>query len=84
MEPFPGTFLFGMLSTRIGKKKTLIGIALLIALTTYIPLFSPTNVMLWKAARFCTGVVLGGVFGCAMPLIADMFPAKYRGKLAAT
>ena len=34
----------------------------------------PTNVMLWKAARFCTGVVLGGVFGCAMPLIADMFP----------
>lgn len=80
----PGTFLFGMLSTRIGKKKTLIGIALLIALTTYIPLFSPTNVMLWKAARFCTGVVLGGVFGCAMPLIADMFPAKYRGKLAAT
>ena len=80
----PGTFLFGMLSTRIGKKKTLIGIALLIAFTTYIPLFSPTNVMLWKAARFCTGVVLGGVFGCAMPLIADMFPAKYRGKLAAT
>lgn len=80
----PGTFLFGIISTRIGKKKTIIGIALLIALTTFIPMLSPTNVILWKAARFCTGVVLGGVFGCAMPLVADMFPGKYRGKLAAT
>lgn len=80
----PGTFLFGMISTRLGKKKTLISIALLIALTTFLPMLSPTNVMLWKAARFCTGVVLGGVFGCAMPLVADMFPSKYRGKLAAT
>ena len=80
----PGTFLFGMISTRIGKKKTLISIALLIALTTFIPMLSPTSVMLWKSARFCTGVVLGGVFGCAMPLVADMFPGKYRGKLAAT
>lgn len=80
----PGTFLFGMISTRIGKKKTLISIALLIALTTFVPMLSPTNVMLWKSARFCTGVVLGGVFGCAMPLVADMFPGKYRGKLAAT
>lgn len=80
----PGTFLFGMISTRIGKKKTLISIALLIALTTFIPMLSPTSVMLWKSARFCTGVVLGGVFGCAMPLVADMFPGKYRGKLTAT
>lgn len=80
----PGTFLFGMISTRIGKKKTLISIALLIALTTFIPMLSPTSVMLWKSTRFCTGVVLGGVFGCAMPLVADMFPGKYRGKLAAT
>lgn len=80
----PGTFLFGMISTRIGKKRTLIGIAILIGLTTFIPMLSPTNVILWKAARFCTGVVLGGVFGCAMPLVADMFPGKYRGKLAAT
>ncbi|GFI50079.1 putative niacin/nicotinamide transporter NaiP [Lachnospiraceae bacterium] len=80
----PGTFLFGMISTRIGKKRTLIAIAALIAFTTFVPMLSPTNMILWKAARFCTGVVLGGVFGCAMPLVADMFPGKYRGKLAAT
>ncbi len=80
----PGTFIFGTLSTRIGKKRTIILIALLIAATTYVPMLAPTNVLIWKVARFCTGVVLGGVFGCAMPLIADMFPSKYRGKLAAT
>lgn len=80
----PGTFLFGWISTRIGKKNTLISIALLIALTTFLPLLVPTSMFLWKAARFCAGFVLGGVFGCAMPLVADMFPSKYRGKLAAS
>lgn len=79
----PGTFLFGMISTKIGKKRTLITVALLIALTTFLPMLAPTNMILWKTARFCTGVVLGGVFGTAMPLVADMFPTKYRGKLAA-
>ena len=80
----PGTFLFGWLSTRIGKKNTLMSIALLIALTTFMPLLNPTSMLLWKAARFFAGFVLGGTFGCAMPLVADMFPSKYRGKLAAS
>lgn len=80
----PGTFLFGWLSTKIGKKRTLITVASLIAITTYVPMLAPTSIMLWKGARFCTGFVLGGVFGTAMPLVADMFPSKYRGKLAAT
>ncbi|ENZ9534824.1 TPA: MFS transporter [Clostridioides difficile] len=79
----PGTFIFGVISAKIGKKRTLISVALLIGLTTFIPMLSPTNIMLWKIARLCTGVVLGGVFGTAMPLVADMFPSKYRGKLAA-
>ena len=80
----PGTFIFGSIAARIGKKKTLILVALLIALTTFFPMLAPTSVLLWKAARFTCGVVLGGVFGTAMPLVADMFPTKYRGKLAAT
>ncbi|KKY00587.1 transporter [Paraclostridium benzoelyticum] len=80
----PGTFLFGWISTKIGKKNTLIAVASLIAITTFIPMLNPTSIMLWKGARFCTGFVLGGVFGTAMPLVADMFPSKYRGKLSAT
>lgn len=79
----PGTFIFGTISANIGKKRTLILVALLIGITTFIPLINPMNVSLWKMARFSTGVVLGGVFGTAMPLVADMFPSKFRGKLAA-
>lgn len=80
----PGTFLFGCIAARVGKKTTLIVVALLIALSTFLPMLAPTNVLLWKCARFICGVVLGAVFGTAMPLVADMFPKKYRGKLAAT
>lgn len=80
----PGTFLFECIAARVGKKNTLITVALLIALSTFVPMLAPTNVLLWKGARFVCGVVLGAVFGTAMPLVADLFPKKYRGKLAAT
>ena len=79
----PGTILFDMLASKIGKKYTLSAISTLIALTTFLPLISPTNYSLWLACRLLTGVTLGGVFGTAMPFVADLFPKKYRGKLAA-
>ena len=79
----PGTFLFGTLSSKIGKKRTLIIVSLAIAATTFLPLLAPTSFVLWFIARFAAGFVLGGVFGAAMPLITDMFPTKYRGKLSA-
>ena len=80
----PGTFLFGTMSAKVGKKRTLMTVALLIAVTTFLPLLSPTTFYLWFLARFAAGFVLGAVFGTAMPLIADLFPKKFRGKLAAT
>ena len=79
----PGTILFGMLASKIGKKNTLCIVAALIALTTFIPMMNPTNYNIWRISRFMTGVTLGGVFGSAMPLVAELFPTKYRGKLAA-
>lgn len=79
----PGTLAFGWLSSKIGKKRTLITVALMIAATTFLPMLSPTNYMLWKIARFTTGFALGGVFGTAVPLVTEMFPQRYRGKLAA-
>ena len=79
----PGTFLFGWISTKIGKKNTLMIVALLIAGSTFLPMLSPTNITLWMVSRFASGFVLGAVFGAAMPLVADMYPTKYRGKLAA-
>lgn len=79
----PGTLVFGWLSSKIGKKRTLMTVALCIAGTTFLPMLSPHNYMLWKIARFTTGFALGGVFGTAVPLVAEMFPQKFRGKLAA-
>lgn len=79
----PGTLVFGMLTTKIGKKNTLMTIALMIAGMTFLPLIAPTNFTLWRLARFATGFALGGVFGTAVPLVTEMFESKYRGKLAA-
>jgi len=79
----PGTIVFGMCSTRFGKKRTLMGIAILFASMTFIPLLNPSSYNLWRGARFITGFSLGGVFGTAIPLISELFPQKYRGKLAA-
>lgn len=79
----PGTLVFGMLTTKIGKKRTLMSIAIMISAMTFIPLLSPTNFTLWRMARFATGFALGGVFGTAVPLVTEMFKPELRGKLAA-
>ena len=79
----PGTIISGICATKFGKKRTLMGITILFSLMTLIPLFQPTNYTLWRVARFAAGVSLGGVFGTAIPLITELFPQKYRGKLAA-
>lgn len=79
----PGTLVFGMLTTKIGKKRTLMLIACLISAFTFLPLLSPTNFTLWRTARFLTGFSLGGVFGTAVPLVTEMFKPELRGKLAA-
>lgn len=79
----PGTIIFGILASKIGKKNTLVVVAGLIALTTFLPMTNPSSYNLWRFSRFLTGATLGGVFGSAMPLVAELFQAKYRGKLAA-
>lgn len=79
----PGTLVFGMMTTRLGKKKTLMIIATMIGLMTVLPLLNPTSYTFWRIARFTTGFALGGVFGTAVPLVTEMFDSKYRGKLAA-
>lgn len=79
----PGTLFFGFLSSKLGKKRTLMIVALWISAATFLPMTNPTDYNLWKIARFTTGFALGGVFGTAVPLVTEMFKQKYRGKLAA-
>ena len=79
----PGTIIFGIIASKIGKKYTLSIVAALIAITTLLPMMNPISYDIWRISRFMTGVTLGGVFGTAMPLVAELFPQKYRGKFAA-
>ena len=79
----PGTLIFGILATRYGKKRILMGVALLFSTMTALPLINPSSKFLWMLGRLATGVALGGVFGSSIPLVADLFPQKCRGKLAA-
>lgn len=79
----PGTIIFGMLASHIGKKWGLIVIALCIGVTTFTPLIDPSNYDYWRIARFLAGFSLGGVYGTAVPLVTEMFPQRHRGKLAA-
>lgn len=79
----PGTLIFGTMSTKVGKKRTLMFIGMMFSIMTFIPLLNPYSYNLWRIGRFITGFALGGVFGTAIPLVADLFPQRYRGKLAA-
>lgn len=79
----PGTLFFGWMSSKLGKKNTLMIVALWISLATFLPMLSPLNYRVWQIARFVTGFALGGVFGTAVPLVTEMFKQKHRGKLAA-
>lgn len=78
----PGTILFSLLAAKKGKKFSLLVVAFLISVTSFLPMIQPDNYTLWLAGRMAAGVTLGGVFGNAYPLVAEMFPQKYRGKLA--
>ncbi|WP_319372096.1 MFS transporter [uncultured Ilyobacter sp.] len=80
----PGTLFFGMVTTKIGKKRTLMILGLWFATFTFLPLLSPTNFTLWRMARFAAGFGLGGMYGTGIPLVTELFESKYRGKLAAT
>lgn len=79
----PGTLIFGMMSVKIGKKKTLFLISILFGLATYLPILSPSSYGLWLTSRCITGIALGGVYGACLPLVVEMFPQKYTGKISA-
>ena len=65
------------------KKYTLIVVASLIALTTFLPMMTPGSYQGMAGVQADYRRYPGRVFGCAMPLVTELFPQKYRGKLAA-
>jgi MFS transporter, AAHS family, 4-hydroxybenzoate transporter len=73
-----GTFLFGYLADRIGRRPLVVVAALLIGLLTIGTAFVGNYVQL-VILRFLGGIGLGGVFPCALALGAEFVHSRSRG-----
>ena len=74
-----GAVLFGRLSDRIGRKKTLILTTCVFATGTLFVYFTNSLESL-IAVRVFTGIGIGGAVPCAITLTSEYAPLKQRGK----
>ena len=76
---FFGAILFGALSDRIGRKKTLILTTCVFSVGTFLVYFTNSLENL-IAVRVFTGIGIGGAVPCAITLTSEYSPLKQRGK----
>lgn len=76
-----GPFLFGYLTTRIGKKLTILLIGPLLFIAALLLAFSRTVVLLY-IARFIGGVAVGGLFSVFPNYIGEISESHNRGALS--
>ncbi len=76
-----GTIIAGFLASKINKKIALIIMALGFTIPTLLHIVTFDSYISWVVLRFIAGTSLGGIFGTAVAIICDMFPAQHRGKL---
>jgi MFS transporter, AAHS family, 4-hydroxybenzoate transporter len=76
---FFGAILFGTLSDKIGRKKTLILAACCFSVGTLLVYFTNSLASL-IAVRVFTGIGIGGAVPCAITLTSEYSPLKGRGK----
>ncbi len=74
-----GAIIFGTLSDRIGRKKTLIISSLVFSIGTLLAYFSHSAQSLIPMRVF-TGIGIGGAVPCAITLTSEYSPLKGRGK----
>lgn len=77
----PGTYVWGIVGDKIGRKKTIIYSLLLYGVVSAASSFSPNYETLY-ALRLLSGFSLGGVLACIFPYYEEMLPVKQRGKAA--
>ena len=77
---FIGTLYFGHFSDKVGRRTTFIGgyVVLALYITPVFLAVDSGNVMLFGAAVFLLGVILGASYGPQSAMYAEMFPVKVR------
>ncbi|MCL6633136.1 MAG: MFS transporter [Alicyclobacillus herbarius] len=75
----PGCLIWGKLTDKIGRKKTMIWSIGLYGIVSLISAFSGSYEMLWWM-RFLSGVALGGLMVASFPYFEELLPVKSRGK----
>ncbi len=75
-----GCFITGRLADRYGRKKLLLSVAVLFAVTS-IATASATSFILFVFARFLGGLAVGGVSLLSPMYVAEVSPPSIRGRL---
>jgi AAHS family benzoate transporter-like MFS transporter len=76
-----GAILAGRMSDTWGRRRTIIGCAVVFSVFTILCAFSPTA-MMFGALRLLAGIGLGGLVPSANALVAELVPTKWRSTVA--
>lgn len=75
----PGCLLWGKITDRIGRKKTMVASLATYGVISLVSSFSPTYWILWWT-RFASGIALSGVLVSAFIYFEELLPVKVRGR----
>lgn len=76
-----GAIFAGRMSDTWGRRRTIIGCAVLFSVFTIVCAFSP-NAIVFGALRLLAGIGLGGLVPSANALVAELVPTKWRSTIA--
>ncbi|WP_369745861.1 MFS transporter [Paenarthrobacter sp. AMU7] len=76
-----GAIFAGRMADSWGRRKTILGCAVLFSVFTVLCAFAP-NAAIFGALRLLAGIGLGGLVPSANALVAELVPAKWRSTIA--
>ncbi|MFF2318452.1 MFS transporter [Arthrobacter sp. NPDC058097] len=76
-----GAVLAGRMADTWGRRRTILGCAMLFSVFTILCAFAP-NAYVFGALRLVAGIGLGGLVPSANALVAELVPAKWRSTIA--